>query len=90
MCATSSAAIPSMIIPLSYHYITIIIPLYYHSQWYLYGIYMVFIWYLHRNYSEGTTGLFPTFRLGKRKKKLRAISDTQPENVLVIKSRYFL
>ena len=57
MCATSSAAIPSMIIPL-----------YYHLQWYLYGIYMVFTWYLHRNYSEGTTGLFPTFRLGKRKK----------------------
>ena len=39
---------------------------------------MVILWYLHRNYSEGTTGLFSTFRLVKRKKKLRAISDTQP------------
>ncbi len=52
--------------------------------WYLYGIYMVFIWYLHRSYSVVMTGLFPTFRLVKRKKKLRAISDTQHENVLVI------
>ena len=48
---------------------------------------MVLLWYLHRNYSEGTTGLFPTFRLVKRKKKLRAISDTQHENIFVIRLR---
>ena len=39
---------------------------------------MVILWYLHRNYSEGTTGLFPTFTPRKKEKKLRAVSDTQP------------
>ena len=37
------------------------------------------------------TEIVPTFSLWKREqKKLRAISDTQPEDILVIKSRSFL
>ena len=37
------------------------------------------------------TEIVPTFSLWKREqKKLRAVSDTQPEDILVIKSKSFL
>ena len=59
--------------------------------WYLYGDFIVFLWYLHRSHNGVMTEIVPTFSSWKREqKKLRAISDTQPENVLVIKSRSFL
>ena len=51
--------------------------------WYLHGIYIGTIAKARRDYSL-------PFALEKGEKKLRAISDTQPENVLVIKSKSFL
>ena len=59
--------------------------------WYLYGDFIVFLWYLQSSHNGVVTEIVPTFSLWKREqKKLRAVSDTQPEDILVIKSKSFL